>query len=789
LLAALEILKKSLGQDHPNVGRLQNNLGGLYWVMGNYPKAEIFYLEALEILKKALGEDHADIGASLNALGILYKNMGNYPKAEHFYKKALEIKKKALDQNHPDLGTALNNLGNLYIDMENYIKAESLCLRAFEIWKKALGQDHPDVGPSLLNLGNLYSQMGIYPKAEPFYIEALKIRKRSLGEDHLDVKSTIESLACFFWHWGKQKKATPSFLEQQKITKRLIQNYFPYWSDTEKEKFYESQIISENEHFQSFCADQNAANPQLSSEAFNSLLFYKGLLLSNSFKWKQRIRNSKDSTLKTRFEAWEGLANRISKLISSTDSAELAELKELQIEAETIEKELVQKSEAFATMTDKNTYTWKDVQAKLKPGEAAIEMVRVRKKGIEKIVTDTSDQKKPTYYVKGLSDTAYYAAYIVKSSSIYPELVLLKNGNDLEGKWKEYYQNTIRRRVPDSYSYSQFWKPISDKLGQKVKRVYFSPDGIYNSINLNTLQNPKTGEYLLDEKDIRMVTNTKDLVTASNAKPNADYACLVGYPEYNADKSLRAEVVNRERKAPESWYHLNLSRSDVFAELPGTKTEVENISGIISGKGWKVEMLLGEKALEDRVKEVEMPRILHIATHGYFQPDTTKGQNALLRSGLLLTGANKTLAGEKSEDLEDGILTAYEAMNLNLDNTDLVVLSACETGLGEIKNGEGVYGLQRAFKVAGAKSIIMSLWKVSDQATQELMVSFYKNWLGSEIVGTAKSGHSASGQQAVWPKAPTAGTTKRAAFLKAQKVLKVKYPDPYFWGAFVMVGE
>jgi CHAT domain-containing protein len=178
---------------------------------------------------------------------------------------------------------------------------------------------------------------------------------------------------------------------------------------------------------------------------------------------------------------------------------------------------------------------------------------------------------------------------------------------------------------------------------------------------------------------------------------------------------------------------------------------------------------MGDSASEENIKEVKQPGILHIATHGFFNSNAMETKNPLLYSGLLLSSANRTIAGEKPNPLqEDGVLSAYEAMNLNLDNTDLVVLSACETGLGEIKNGEGVYGLQRAFKVAGAKSIIMSLWKVDDNATQELMVAFYKHWLND-----------------------AAGTTsiKRAAFLKAQKELKAKYPNPYYWGAFVMVGE
>jgi CHAT domain-containing protein len=155
--------------------------------------------------------------------------------------------------------------------------------------------------------------------------------------------------------------------------------------------------------------------------------------------------------------------------------------------------------------------------------------------------------------------------------------------------------------------------------------------------------------------------------------------------------------------------------------------------------------------------------VLHIATHGYFHPDAGEKENPLLRSGLMLAGANLTIIGKAPDKTDDGVLTAYEAMNLNLDNTDLVVLSACETGLGDVSNGEGVYGLERAFKVAGASTIIMSLWKVSDEATAYLMTGFYENWLK--------------------------GQTKRLAFINAQLATRNKFKFPYYWGAFVMVGQ
>jgi CHAT domain-containing protein len=210
-------------------------------------------------------------------------------------------------------------------------------------------------------------------------------------------------------------------------------------------------------------------------------------------------------------------------------------------------------------------------------------------------------------------------------------------------------------------------------------------------------------------------------------------------------------------------YYLQPNPSAEISALPGTQAEADSVASLLQQKGWEVQEYTGAEASEEKVKDSYKPRVMLLSTHGFFQPDTTPGNNPLIRSGLLLAGATKTLReGHKGEG-EDGILTAYEAMNLNLDNTELVVLSACETGLGEIRNGEGVYGLQRAFQVAGARNLIMSLWKVDDAITQKLMTSFFRHWLN--------------------------GKNKQAAFAQAQKEIRAKHPEPYYWGGFVMLGK
>ena len=257
----------------------------------------------------------------------------------------------------------------------------------------------------------------------------------------------------------------------------------------------------------------------------------------------------------------------------------------------------------------------------------------------------------------------------------------------------------------DEHSYDQYWTRLEPELkGKKV--VYISPDGVYNQLNLNTLKKPDA-DYVINRYDLVIVGNSKDLIALKSKKARVPKknATLLGFPDYGSGN---------------------------IAPLPGTKAEVEAISKILKASGYSVIEFSQKTATEANIKAIKGPMIVHIATHGYFLEDVDKGgsafgvdienanDNPLLRSGLMLANAGGTVSGKRMPNLEsndNGVLTAYEAMNLNLEGTDLIVLSACETGLGDVKAGEGVYGLQRAFLVAGADALIMSLWKVDDAAT------------------------------------------------------------------------
>jgi CHAT domain-containing protein len=458
----------------------------------------------------------------------------------------------------------------------------------------------------------------------------------------------------------------------------------------------------------------------------------------------------------------------------------------LEYSANEIEKELSLKSEKYKSELSSRESDWKEIQNILNENEVAVEYINVKD------------------YKQGKINYVYYCALIIRKGYQYPELVVLCKEKELEScllEPAEKMNSYVRNPEYSLALYNIIWKPL-EKYLSGANNIYISPSGLINKISLSALAISED-ELLCDKYSLHYLGNLKDIVIKKNENINLkefpDFKLAVfGGADYDLDSAGMAVNLNKYKTGEKKnvYFDINDTIKDVYnrgldlrggkwSYLNGTLTEAEEIKKIFVKNGLKTEEYIKSDASEDAIKSLSRtnnrnsPTVLHISTHGFFFPEPKEDSlgirfqniagsekikrsvNPLLRSGLILAGANNFWQSNKNyEGLENGILTAYEVSNMDLQNTELVVLSACETGLGDIKGGEGVYGLQRAFKVAGAKTIIMSLWKVPDKETVELMELFYTNWLS--------------------------GMTKYDAFTNAQKEMRKKYA-PYFWAAFVMV--
>ena len=774
----IEIVKADLGTDHPHYATALANLGALFYQMGRYEQAESIYTKVLELDRKHFGADHVESASILYYLAALYRDMIKLEASEEYFKKALEIQKKQLGTAHPEYIKSVIGLGDTYVRAGKLKESIALYNQSMPYFETPDGQTSANYTTFVNNLAALYKATGNFSSAEKWYDEAMRLQLAQWGETSSAYLRTLANLGELYFSMGQYAKAEPILKKVLASYLKDLQNNFPSMSEREKSQFYKT-ISFHFDLFNSFTVSPSNKNTILLGDMYNHQLATKGMLINASLQLKSQILKSKNAELIELYRLWIQKKEQIAraKKLSTTEKLKRnINIAELENESNDLERSLSLKSEKFNNTARHSLYTWQDVKAKLKKEEAAVEIIRFRKYNSRLTV---------------FTDTVYYAALIIKADTEKgPALVLLENGHDLEKKYLKYYRNVIQQQkngieIEDKISYPQFWQKIGDQL-KDVKKVYVSVDGFYNQVNLNTLVNPATGKYLIDEIDIDVLTNTSDLVkvrASKNSKSKKQTASLIGFPNYNMSQDERQSEIKKSGISTSEESEMNtvsvryLESMNTIKELPGTKVEVEGIGKILTDKKWEVMTLLNNNALEENVKHIQGPTLFHIATHGFFEPDVEdesdlknlKYENALFRSGLLLAGSAETLykkvnSIEVGEEItEDGVLTAYEAMNIDLQNTELVVLSACETGLGEVSNGEGVYGLQRAFKVAGAEAIIFSLWKVDDAATQQLMTNFYNFWL-------------------------TTGN-KRESFTKAQLAIRDQYKLPFFWGAFVLIGD
>jgi CHAT domain-containing protein/tetratricopeptide (TPR) repeat protein len=838
---ALRIYESVLGPDHPWVATNLNNLAVLYRAQGNYGAAEPLFQRSLSIRETNLGPDHPAVATSLNNLALLYQDQGNYGAAEPLLQRALRIDETALGPEHPSVATSLNNLALLYQNQGNYGAAEPLYQRALSIWETVLGSDHPRVALSLNNLALLYQNQGNYGDAAPLYQRALRIRETVLGPEHPAVATSLNNLAALYRTQGNNGVAAPLYQRALSIFEtalgpdhpdvatslnNLAGLYDAQGDVAEAVRFLARGLAIEEQHLdvnlailadaqrQAYVAtisgttDQalslnlqsaptDAAATQL---ALTTLLRRKGRILEAGTSSWQGLRQNLSANDQATFDEFTALRQDLARL-TFNPPAQLspdqyqAELARLETAANQLESQLARRSAAFRAETQPVEIA--AVQAQIPTDGVLVEYVRYRP------FNPTSPQNR--------WGAERYAAYLLFPNGEI-EAVDLGPASDIDATIPafigllqdrsatlragarptradadvEAITSTIKRLIFD---------PIAPYL-QDRSHLLISPDSQLNRIPFEALQAETSGPFLVEQYQISYLNSGRDLLKFDVTEPSQQPAVILASPDYESaapeglgrqSQRLRSGLGPEDNRSLSGVERSISQRSVALSQLqvgplPGTAAEAAAIRPLLPN----AQILTEDQATENALKQVESPRILHIATHGFFlenvalptlengrglgviasdsplpQSPAITVENPLLRSGLALAGFNERVSGE-----EDGVLTALEASQLNLLGTQLVVLSACETGLGDIANGDGVYGLRRAFAIAGAETQLMSLWQVDDFGTQSLMVRYYENL--------------------------TAGMGRSEALREVQLEMinsQGRYAHPFYWAAFITTGD
>ncbi len=715
---ALAIREKALGPDHPHVAQSLNNLALLYHYQGDYWKAQPLYERALAIIEKALGPDHPDVAASLNNLALLYQYEGDYGKAQRLYERALAIIEKALGPDHPDAAQSLHNLAMLYDARGDYENAEPLYEQALAIREKALGPDHPDVAASLNNLALLYQYDGDYGKAQRPYERALAIREKTLGPDHPDVAQSLNNLATLHQYEGDYGKAQPLYERALAIWEKALGPEHPdvAHSLSNLASLYDDQSsfelalplhrraldIEETNLVRTLTVASESRKLAFASTLSGSLHHALSrhlrvapehnavaeLALTTILRRKNRVQDlvsQSNATLRRSLphddlhllDDLSDVDSRIAMLFSHGPGprgveAHSQQLDELDEQRDRLWSELAKHSALVEAL--EHPITIEDVQKTLPSDSALIEYVQYVPLHDEAGTRLRRQDPKPP---------PHYAAYLVFPDRDFAWVDLGRAA--LIDEHVETFRKVLQTKqaIPTAL-YDAVMRPVAAKLGS-TRRLVLAPAGILNLIPFGALFDGR--HYLVEQYDLHYVTTGRDLLPSPAVPPVAITP-------------------------------VTIVASPTGDEVPGAELEADVLVGFFP----KAHVLRGDEATETNVRAIERPLVLHLATHGFFGVARNERDNPMFRSGLNLADITQV---EVDPDLDDGQLTAYEVSGMDLRGTQLVVLSACGTGLGEVDSSEGVFGLRRAFATADARTTVMSLWEVSGTTTQRLMEAYY----------------------------------------------------------------
>ena len=772
---ALEIRKRISGEENLDYAASLDDLAGYYFHFGDYVKAIELGLQVLEIRKKKQGEDHPDYATSLNNLATYYSALGDTPKAIELGLQALEILKKKLGEEHPDYAFSLNSLANFYRKMGEISKAIELGSQALEIRKKKLGEEHLDYAASLECLAGCFD-LNDYPKAIELRSQALEIRKNKLGEEHPSYAASLARLAISYFFQGNKKITIRLFEKYITIIRNNIFKRISQLTSNERQMFWEQYRTILNEEIPLVFV--HAETPSSSSILYDNVaLFSKGLLLSTEQEMAKLIQECGDDEAKQMYSELRQNRQMLNFQYSKPVNERKINCDSLERVSTELERKLGFRVEEFGDFKKNLKITWKDVQEKLDDSDIAIEFLSYPK--------------------------AYSALTLCKNDTV-PLLTQLFTESQLKEVAGD--DDTYQNAAADNL----LWGPLASRLEGK-SRIYFSAAGMLHGIGIEYLPS-------MEGKECYRLSSTRELVTHKPGE-GIKSATLFGGIDYDA---TYASIKSSAPSTPNNPSDLSAPSTILYAEntevgpiiykqggrggldeynsmramrysvgsLPGSRKEIQSISALLKKSGFKIQdcdTITRNQASEESFKALSGQRrsLIHISTHGFYY-DTIDAKNkgkhlhlmlmgddrpsrsedkSLLRCGLCFAGANQFLRELKNpaEGQDEGILNALEIAQTDLRGLDLVVLSACQTALGDVVNGEGVFGLQRGFKKAGAQSILMSLWKVDDDITALLMTEFYRAWTS------------------------TPGMTKAAALKEAQDIVRKEHPDPRHWAGFILL--
>jgi len=682
-------------------------------------KKERLWLLSKNLAEKYFGKNSEEYVNSLIYLIDFYKKT-NPKKADGYAQEA----EKIINAKYLKINTSFYlSLGEYYLEKNDYEKAESLYLKSYDLYKK----DSTDTFNPAGYLIDLYKRMGKWEKAFEYQREYDELKTNEYSDYDVSVIDvTYPSLDFSLF---------PGFWSGENILQ--IVNCYP---------------------------SQEAIN-----HAFDVVLSFKGAQLIEIKNIRNAIYQSKNQNLRNAYKELHNVQSKIDTIRAKMNLAK-SEKCAILVESENARDSLKKFVESSLTneFIKNNKITWKDIQTNLFDKEAAIEFVNF---------SQTDYQNRDTL--------ATYAAFLLRKDSEAPiyiplfeksqlDSLLLKNDTKDSIRIKNLFTDNGQKL------YRLIWQAL-EKYLQGIETVYYSPSGILNRIAFSAI--PVDSVLLMDKYNLQMLSSTREIVRLKKGKKTflplhnaVEYGGII----YDADDKKLLKSAVQVLPAQTNLFISDTTTRSSWGPLSGTATEVTDIEDLLKQSNISNFLYTGLQATEESFKQLSgnSPELIHIATHGFFledkkeisqngfmklmNTDSSLYINPLLRSGLLFAGANRAWTNDDIlPGIEDGILTAEEISHLDLSKTKLVVLSACDTGLGEVQNSEGVFGLQRAFKLAGAETLVMSLWKVDDKTTSQFMLAFYRNLL--------------------------AGKGKLESFRIAQKQIREQQKNPYYWAAFVMM--